>query len=156
MKKKGRGTIFIAEQDWEATFYRTKKKKIVMYVIYVIPDISNRVLDFFWELPHTIWLKHEKLVLVAHFPLYLWFYWTDYFQKQKDSPMSGPAPTMWISWKSVQNWDLYRNYTYTVYIYISSFMWNEKTTLRSDSKIPGKLPYILEGNFEGIYSICWL
>ncbi len=51
MKKKGWGTIFIAEQDWEAIFYRTKKKKIVMYVMYVIPQISNRIFDFFWELP---------------------------------------------------------------------------------------------------------
>ncbi len=33
-------------------------------------------------------------------------------------------------------------------------MQNEKTLLRSDSKIPGKLPEKLEGNFEGIYSIC--
>ncbi len=28
-----------------------KKKKIVIYVMYVIPLISNRILDFFWELP---------------------------------------------------------------------------------------------------------
>ncbi len=33
-------------------------------------------------------------------------------------------------------------------------MWNEKTPLRSDSKIPGKIPWKLGGNFEGIYSIC--
>ncbi len=26
--------------------------------------------------------------------------------------MSGPAPTMWISWKSDQNCDLYRNFFY--------------------------------------------
>ncbi len=27
-----------------------KKKKIVIYAMYVIPYISNRILDFFWEL----------------------------------------------------------------------------------------------------------
>ncbi len=48
-EKKGLRTIFIAEQYWEATFYRTKKKKIVMYVMYVFPHISNRILDFFFE-----------------------------------------------------------------------------------------------------------
>ncbi len=26
--------------------------------------------------------------------------------------MSEPAPTMWISWKSVQNYNLYRNFLY--------------------------------------------
>ncbi len=28
-----------------------QKKKIVIYVMYVIPHISNRILDFFWKLP---------------------------------------------------------------------------------------------------------
>ncbi len=32
--------------------------------------------------------------------------------------MSGPAPTVWISWKSVQNCDLYRNFLY-MHKYIS-------------------------------------
>ncbi len=62
MKKKGWGTIFTAKQNWEATFYRTKKKKIVMYVMYVIPPISNRILDFFWELLY--W--HIKHLLIFH------------------------------------------------------------------------------------------
>ncbi len=32
-------------------------------------------------------------------------------------PMSGSAPTMRISWKSVQNCDLYRNFLVYIYIY---------------------------------------
>ncbi len=31
--------------------------------------------------------------------------------------MSGPSPTVWISWKSVQNCDLYRNFLYTYKLY---------------------------------------
>ncbi len=31
-----------------------KKKKILIYVMYVIPHISNRILDFFWELPKSM------------------------------------------------------------------------------------------------------
>ncbi len=27
--------------------------------------------------------------------------------------MGGPAPTVWISWKSVQNWGLYRAFLLT-------------------------------------------
>ncbi len=37
----------MAEQDLDSTFYRTKKKKIMMYATYVIPHISNRVWTFF-------------------------------------------------------------------------------------------------------------
>ncbi len=58
--------------------------------------------------PYTIRLKPEKLVFRVHFHPYLWFYWARCFQKQWGSPMSESAPTMWISWKSVQNCDLYR------------------------------------------------
>ncbi len=62
MKKKGWGTIFIAEQDWEATFYRTKKKKkIVMNVMYVIPHISNRILDFFLRITHSLFSVDSRL-----------------------------------------------------------------------------------------------
>ncbi len=33
--------------------------------------------------------------------------------------MSGPAPTKWISWKSDQNCDLYRNFFFYIYKYIN-------------------------------------
>ncbi len=46
-EKRSWGTIFMAEQDLDTTFYRTKKKKIIIYAIYVIPHISNRILDVF-------------------------------------------------------------------------------------------------------------
>ncbi len=39
----------------------------------------------------------QQLVLGAHFPLYLLFYWANGFQKQYGSPTSGPAPTLRIS-----------------------------------------------------------
>ncbi len=44
------------------------KKKIVMYVMYVIPHISNRILDFFWELPPysskgTMWRAYFSVIL---------------------------------------------------------------------------------------------
>ncbi len=50
MKKKGGGTIFIANKIGRQPS-TGQKKKIVMYVMYVIPHISNRILVFFWELP---------------------------------------------------------------------------------------------------------
>ncbi len=37
----------------EGNLLQDKKKKIVIYVMYVIPHISNRILDFFWELPYN-------------------------------------------------------------------------------------------------------
>ncbi len=42
-----------------------KKKKIVMYVMYEIPHISNRILDIFWELPEywRMTNKHEPFFL---------------------------------------------------------------------------------------------
>ncbi len=50
-----------------------------MYVMYVIPHISNRILDFFWELPftrRTPACKSEKFfvrkeVIEIHFQLLL-------------------------------------------------------------------------------------
>ncbi len=74
--------------------------------------------SFFLKKTHIVWLKPEKPVLRTHFPPYLWFYWSYCFQKQESSPMSGPAPTMWISWKSDQNCDPYHNF---LYIYISIY-----------------------------------
>ncbi len=66
-----------------------------------------RVWSFFLKKAHTGWMKAKKLVLGAHFPPYQWFYWGWLFPKTL-------SPTMWISWKLVQNYDLYcdSNYYY--------------------------------------------
>ncbi len=62
-------------------------------------EVPNTVFKFFPQNPHTVvWLKLKKLVVGTHFVPYLRFYWADCFQKQLSSPMSEPAPTMWISW----------------------------------------------------------
>ncbi len=55
MKKRGGDYIY----GWTRSGYnllQDKKEQImiyVIYVIYVIHNISNRILDFFWELPNT-------------------------------------------------------------------------------------------------------
>ncbi len=57
--------MFMAEQDREATFYRTKKKNYIT-LIYVIYHISNRLLDFFWELSgYYACLKRELLIAAS-------------------------------------------------------------------------------------------
>ncbi len=78
---------------------RTTKTNITFFLG---NEVHNTVLSFFFKTPHSIWL----LVLWAHLFPYLCFYWSNSFQKHLGSPTSGHAPTMWISWKSVQNCDL--------------------------------------------------
>ncbi len=43
--------------------------------------VTNTVFKFFSQ-KTPVWLKRKKLVLGAHFPPYLWFYWSDCVQKQ--------------------------------------------------------------------------
>ncbi len=53
-----------------------------------------------WKLKNQFW-GHTFPVSV--------FYFTNCFQKEEGSTMCGLAPTVWISWKSVQNCDLHRD-----------------------------------------------
>ncbi len=57
------------------------------------------------------------------FSLYQWFYWANCFQKQLSSPMSKPAPTMWISWKLVRNCNLYRAFLYIICVTLNKKTW---------------------------------
>ncbi len=63
--------------------------------------------------PHTAWMK-AKNWFWAHFIPYQWFYQVDCFEKQQVSLMCGSSPSMWISWKSVQNSDCDNNNYYNL------------------------------------------
>ncbi len=50
MKKRAEDYIY----GWTRSGYnllQDKKEKIMIYEIYAIPHISNRILELFWELP---------------------------------------------------------------------------------------------------------
>ncbi len=62
MKKRGEDHIY----NWArlgGNLLQDKKKKIVMYVMYVIPHINNMILDFFWKSPVYISRKWSTLQL---------------------------------------------------------------------------------------------
>ncbi len=78
---------------------------------------------FLWEMRN--WIRWSFFLKKAHTGewkpntsfrghIFLWFYGADCFRKQWGSPMGRPLPTEWISWKSVQNWDLYRAFLYII------------------------------------------
>ncbi len=66
--KKRVEALFMAEQVLDTAFCKTKKKKLwYMQYLYVIPHISNRILDFFWELPQ--WPFSLKIVIPFAFSI---------------------------------------------------------------------------------------
>ncbi len=74
MKKRGEGPIY----TWTrlgGNLLQDRKKKIVIYVMYVIPHISNRILDFFWELPSSITLHWSSSMQLKNTPTALGQLW---------------------------------------------------------------------------------
>ncbi len=68
--------------------------------------VPNNVFTFFpWKNQYRL-NKSRKTYLEAY------FHWADCFPKQYGSPVSGPTPTMWFSWKSIQKNDLYCLFLY--------------------------------------------